>query len=176
MDEEIFGVSGWKNQANSSILERGRYPFKILDIRHHTSDAGNKCVIVDFRIEEIEISHYFILEDSTGKKHRMAFMWANFLYAIGIRDKRQDFDIPKSRILAGEGLADVIVKPKPLDDGTSIPENKIRDFAPIEQETAPLKDVPPESESIPKLESEPEKKPEEPEEVEIPKEEEEEDI
>lgn len=141
VDEE-FKVYGKTDQPVSNVLEKGRYKFKVKDVNRHTSGAGNLCMKIELAINSHTLTDFLITEGSMEWKYRQ------FLFAIGIRDKRTSFSFKKSRVIGAEGLCDVIVKDKSLDDGSTIKQNNIQSYSPIEEETAPMKDVPEEGEVV----------------------------
>lgn len=155
MDDEIFEIENWKNQPEQNVLEKGRYPAEVMSLEKHNSSAGNECNVVVFNVNDVYLKKYFTLKDINKKRHSLAYFWNNFLYAIGIRDKRESFTISEKQILHKKCLVDIAKIPdgeKKDSDGNPIYKNEIRSFSPIEQQTAPIKDVPPEIEVEPEKE------------------------
>ena len=147
-NEECFEVNGSTDSMASNLLEKGRYKFVVKDATNFTSSNNNKCVKLVITVEGRTIFDNLLLEG------QMSWKWRQFLFAIGIRDKRTAFTVPKNKIVGGEGLVDIGVKDRTLGDGSIIKENKINSYSPIEEETAPIKGVEPEEET----KIEPEKK------------------
>jgi hypothetical protein len=137
-------INDWKNQPESNCLEKGRYPFKVLEVvntNHVVPSTGNICFVVDIMVDGWKkIRCYLVKHDGNGKKTRGSHMYTNFLYAIGIRNQNKSFKVKLSQIVGGEGLCDVIVK----SDGT---DNYVQNFSAIEQPSAPINDVPSENET-----------------------------
>lgn len=138
--EETFIVNGATNEKVSNIIEKGRYAFVVKDISNFISKAENVCMKLT-----IDIDGKFF-NDILMPEGKMEFKWRQFLYAIGIRDKRVKFDVPKSSIVGKTALVDIGIKDRVLDDGSIIKENKINFYSPIEQEIAPINGVEPEVE------------------------------
>lgn len=137
-DEEMFEVFGSTDLPMSNVLEKGRYKFMIKDISNFVSQAGNRCIKVTLDIDGKKIF------DNLMPEGKMAWKWNQLLFSIGIRQKGTHFTIPKSKIVGKEGLVDIGVKDRALDDGSIIKENKVNSYSPIEQEVAPIKGVEPE--------------------------------
>lgn len=156
-ENETFEVEGWDNQPPSNVLETNRYKFKVVNIEPHVSAGkGNQCNKVTLDVEGHRVTDFLILKDVNGKPHSMSYKWRQFLYSIGIRNPGRSFVITKDKIIGGVGLVDIVKESKPLDSGITVFENKVRYYAPIDKDEAPIAGVEPESEE---QKSEPEKKP-----------------
>lgn len=143
-NDESFEVNGSTEQMVSNILEQGRYPFEVKEATNYTSKSGNKCIKVEIDVNGKKMTDYLSIE---GK---MEWKWRQFLFAIGIRDKRTSFSVPKSKIIGVTGLVDIGTKDRTMEDGTIIRENITRSYSPIEEATAPITGVPPEVEIVEK--------------------------
>lgn len=143
-DEEMFEVNGATDLPVSNLLEKGRYRFVVKEVGSHISKAGNNCV--DLKLD-IDGKWLFTTLITTGK---MEWKWRQFLFAVGIRDRREKFSVTKTSLLGKQGLVDVIV-----EDKAGYSKNEARSFSPIEKEEAPIKGVEPENEV-----DQPESKPE----------------
>lgn len=144
-NDEVFGYNGEIEGLKSNVIEKGRYRFKVTDIYKKISDAGNNLVIVSFEIWDIgktQIMGRIKRSLMTDKEQKMSFLWHNFLFSIGIRSKGA-INIPKDKIIGAEGLIDLGIEKNNQD--TSLDQNKILNFSPILQPTAPISDVPAET-------------------------------
>ena len=141
IEEESFDVNGSTDAPVSNVLEKGRYSFKVKDITSFISKAGNNCIKVILSFDGK------LINDTLMQEGQMSYKWRQFLYAIGIRKKATNFSVPKSKIVGAQGLADVGVKDRVLDDGSTVKENRISSYSPISQEVAPIKGVEPEEET-----------------------------
>lgn len=155
---ETFGYNGEIEGLKSNVIEKGRYRFKVTDIYKKISDAGNNLAIVSFEIWDLaktQLMGRIKKSLMTDKEQKMSFLWHNFLFSIGIRSKGA-INIPKERIVKAEGLIDLGIEKNNQD--TSLDQNKILNFSPIEQPTAPISDVPAETTSEKPKKKEVEKK------------------
>ena len=142
-NDEVFEVNGSTDAAVSNVLEKGRYKFVVLDASNFISQNQNKCVKITLSVGKGKVYDNLLIEG------QMSWKWRQFLFAIGIRDKRQAFSVPRSKIVGAEGLVDIGIKDRMLDDGTTVKENKVSSYSPIEQEAAPMTGVPSEIEPEP---------------------------
>ena len=85
VNEDEFDVNGATDSPSSNVLEKGRYKFEVTEIKHHTSQAGNKSARVILMVEGIRVTDYLPFEGT------MIWKWKQFLFSIGIRDKRKKF-------------------------------------------------------------------------------------
>jgi len=144
-DSEVFGYNGEIEGIKSNVIEKGRYRFIAKDIYKKMSDAGNNLVIITFEIWDVNKTQRMgNIKRSlmTDKEQRMSFLWHNFLFSIGIRSKGA-INIPKEKIIGAEGLIDLGLEKNNQD--SSQDQNKILNFSPLEQPTAPISDVPAET-------------------------------
>jgi len=137
-NEEIFEGSD-TDLPSSNILEKGRYQVEVIDISSFTSKNDNKCNKAILRTDD-----KFILTDYLLAEGKMKWKWSQFLYAIGIR-RKGSFTITKDKIVGLKCLVDVGVRERVNDDGTTVKENRIYSYSPVEQETAPITGVPSEA-------------------------------
>jgi len=145
VNEDEFEVTGSTDSPSSNVLEKGRYPFEVLSIEHHTAaSSGNKSNKVVLMVEGLRIRDYLPVEGV------MIWKWKQFLYSIGIRDKRKKFIVKKELMVGKKGLVDIGVKDSSYGDGTSGKENMVRSYSPIKDEVAPIKGVEPEDENTTK--------------------------
>lgn len=135
-DEEGEGIDGIK----SNIIEKGRYEFEVLDIENKTSNSGNDCVRITFKLNNGRI---WTPLNMPTKIHPGKRLWNNFLFSIGLRGRGKKLEFTRSQIIGKKGLIDIGVKKNDLSGNN---ENKITDFAPIGTNDAPIKDVPEEGE------------------------------
>jgi len=142
VNEDEFEVTGSTDSPSSNVLEKGRYPFEVISIDHHTAvSSGNKSAKVILMVEGLRIRDFLPFEGV------MVWKWKQFLFSIGIRDKRKKFIVKKELIVGKKGLVDVGVKDSTYNDGTIMKENMVRSYSPIKEEVAPIKGVEPEYES-----------------------------
>lgn len=143
LEDEEIEIDDWKNQHENNVLEKGRYPFEVLEIVNinHISKNGNVCFVVDILIDGWKRQRcYLVKHDGNGQKTRGSHMYHNFLYSIGIRSENKKVKIKMSQIVGGKGLVDVFVN----KDNT---ENIINNFSSVKESTAPIDNVPSENES-----------------------------
>jgi hypothetical protein len=138
-----FDVYGSTDQANSNLLPAGRYQFTVVEINDFLSKKGNFCVKVKLDIETYHLTDIICIAE------KIDWRWRQFLYAIGIRRPDKHFKISQEEIVGKTGMVDVVQKDRELDDGTSILENRIRMYSPIEEQVAPVAGVEPEAEFQP---------------------------
>ena len=153
MENEVFDGKN-TDKPSTNVLEKGRYEGEVMDIEKFVADSGNNCIRVYFQIEGRKKSDCF------PRIASMEWKWSQFLYSIKIR-QTGDFQVTRERIVGQKCLIDVIKKPTKTDP--EIYENNIRGYSPIEEQTAPIADVPPEDVQVKK--SEPVKVTEKPQEV-----------
>jgi len=147
-NDEVFTNDEPIEDAKSNIIDKGRYKFKVLDIFNKVSDAGNALVVVDLALEGNRRIKRSLMKTGWRK-----FVYHNFLFSLGIRTKTPGAEITKSRIICKEGgdwqgLVDIGVEKKLIEEGVTQEENKIENFSPIDKPTAPVADVPAETEPV----------------------------
>ena len=130
----------------------GRYRFAVKEItdedfegKRIISEKGNYSVQVILEIEGRRVKDYICI--SAGADWR----WREFLYAIHIRQvlgKGQPTrKISDEEIIGKEGMVDIIDSSyKNKRTGEDVPCNKVRLYTALDNETAPIKGVPPENE------------------------------
>lgn len=141
MEDEEFEINDWENKPQKNIIEKGRYIGEVKDIVSHVSSSGNNCAKIVMVVEGKYIYDFPIRSDSAGNKHKMSYKWHNFLYSIGIRDVNSQFRIKRSQLVGKKCLVDVSVN----KEGT---DNQINGYSPIEEELAPLTDIPAENNQV----------------------------
>jgi len=137
-NEETFEVHGSTDLPVSNLLEKRRYEFEVTEVSNFTSAKGNRCAKLSLAIEGKKITDILLLE---GK---MEWKWRQFLFAIGIRDRRTDFSVGRSAIVGKKGLVDVGVRDRVMEDGVIVKDNTIRSYSPIQSPSAPVAGVEPE--------------------------------
>ncbi len=136
-EREPFEVGGSTDKPVSNVLEKARYKFIVKEVTPHQS-PNNKCAKVVLQVEHVKITEYLVL---TGE---MSYKWRQFLFAIGIRDKREKWTVNPALIEGKEGLVDLGIKPNfhnPEDN-----DNYAMSYSPIKEESAPVAGVPAEEE------------------------------
>jgi hypothetical protein len=142
-DEDIsFDVNEWENKSENNVIEKGRYRFKVINAVPHIAVSGNECVKVTLLVEKKRITDFLIRCDSQGKRTQQTYKFHNFLFALGIRNSNKRFTISKSQLVGKEGMCDVGYK---FNENKEPTDNQINGYSPIEEETAPANDVPPEN-------------------------------
>jgi len=142
MNEEIFNYDDSIEGIKSNVIEKGRYRFKTMDIYKKTSDNGNALAIVTLEIWDVDKTQrkgQIKRSLMTEKVQKMSFLWHNFLFSIGIRSKGV-INIPKEKLIGSEGLIDLGLEKNRNEP--SLEQNRILNFSPIEQATAPIPGVP----------------------------------
>ena len=140
-NEQGYPVNGATDLPNSNVLEKGRYKFTVTKMRKWKSaQQGNPCVEPTLEIDEHTVKDCFVLNNTIGQAR-----WRQFLYAIGIRDKRKFFNVTDDMIIGKSGTADVVIKDRKYQDGSTSPENKVQMYSLIGEQVAPIADVPEET-------------------------------
>ena len=95
-----IGVDGATDQPISNTLEKGRYVITTKEITPFVANStGNKCIKGVFVADGVKIHKNFVIKDVNDKPHQMAYQWKQYLYAIGLRDKRTSWTVKNTDLM-----------------------------------------------------------------------------
>jgi len=133
-----FEVYGSTDQPSSNLLPAGRYQFTVLEIDKFSSKKGNPCVKVKIDVEGYHLTDIICIAE------KLDWRWRQFLYAIGIRRSSKYFKVANTEIIGKTAMVDIVQRDRELEDGSTVPENRIRMYSSIEEQVAPVKGIEPE--------------------------------
>ena len=78
--EDEFTVDGPTDLPSSNTLDKGRYPFEVLEAKQHTSKSGNKCALITIKADWKKMDVYLRLTGDMSHRWRQFFQ---FLESLG---------------------------------------------------------------------------------------------
>jgi hypothetical protein len=155
MTEPEIEVDGFTNEKPKNVLTRGRYEGKCVKITpYKDKNTQDSFLVVETLADGLVLTDYVMTspsdESATKDKTRRFKLYKghSFLFACGIRNNNRKFSFSSNLCIDKIYLIDVSEK----SDGSG---NWVNGYSPIEEETAPMTDVP--AENLPVGQEEPKK-------------------